>query len=66
MQVGRDDRIRRLRPTTMRMVIASTSILSPGHVRVLLGDLGRDLVPHHHRMALRIALGNHGEQLAQA
>ena len=50
----------------MRMVIASTSILSQCHVGKLARDLGADLVPHHHGVALRVRFGDDGEQLARA
>jgi hypothetical protein len=40
--------------------------LVPAHVRGLSGDFRRNLVPHHHVMALGIRLGDHGEELARA
>ena len=44
-------------------VIASTSILS----QLTSGsDLGGDLVPHHHGMALRVTLGHDRQQLARS
>jgi hypothetical protein len=39
--------------------------LVPGHVGVLARDRGGDLVPHHHAMALRVRLGDDGEELAR-
>ena len=39
--------------------------LVPGHVRELLRDLGGDLVPHHHGVALRVRLRHDREQLAR-
>ena len=50
----------------MRMVMASTSILSQSHVGELAGHLGGDLVPHHHAVPLGVGLGHHGQQLARA
>ena len=42
----------------MRAVDASTSSLSHVTSGNSLRDLARDLVPHHHRVALRVALGD--------
>ena len=50
---------------TMRAVAASTSSLSQVTSGNSCGNLGRNLVPHHHGVALRIALGDHGQQLAR-
>src|SRR6185369_10921721 len=36
----------------------------PGDIRELPGYLQGDLVPHHHGVALVVALGDHREQLA--
>ena len=47
------------------MVIASTSILSVRHVGKFRRDLGGDLVPHHHAVALRVRFGDDGEELAR-
>ena len=50
---------------TMRMVMASTSILSQvTSVNSRAISVG-DLVPHHHGMALRVRLGDHGQELAR-
>jgi hypothetical protein len=49
----------------IRAVIASTSSLSQRTPGELLCHLGRDLVPHHHRVALRVALGDDGELLSR-
>ena len=49
----------------MRAVDASTSSLSHVTSGNSLRDLQRDLVPHHHRVALRVALGDDGQQLAR-
>ena len=41
-------------------------LLVPLDVRKLARHLVRDLVPHHHRVPLRIALGDDGQMLARA
>ena len=38
----------------------------PAHIGELQGDLRGNFVPHHHRMALGVGLGHHGQQLAWA
>src|SRR5271155_4773712 len=48
----------------MRMVIASTSILSQV-VREFARDLRADLVPHHHGVPLRVGFRDDREQLAR-
>jgi hypothetical protein len=48
----------------MRMVDGVDQFLVPGHIRELGRDLQRDLVPHHHGVALGVALGDDGQQLA--
>ena len=53
----------RLRLQLMRMVMASTSILS--EVGESHRDLGRNLAPYHHRVALRVGLGDDGQELAR-
>ena len=65
MQVGRDDRIQRLRLHGHSHGHRVDQHLVPRHVRKILGDLGGNLIPHHHGMALRVALGHHREQLAR-
>ena len=40
-------------------------IMRPAHVGKLGGHLHRDLVPHHHGMALGVGLGDHRQQLAR-
>ena len=52
--------------SVMRMVMASTSILSQVTSGNSARDLGGDLVPHHHAVTLRVRLGDDGEQLARA
>ena len=49
----------------MRAVDRVDQFLVPVDVGELLRDLQRDLVPHHHRVALRVALGDDGQQLAR-
>ena len=49
----------------MRMVMASTSILSQVTSGNSRGHLGGDLVPHHHAVALGVRLGDDGQQLAR-
>ena len=39
--------------------------LVPGDVRELARDLGGDLVPHHHAVALGVGLGDDGQELAR-
>ena len=52
--------------SVIRMVMASTSILSQVTSGNSLRHLGRDLVPHHHAVALGVGLGDHGQELARA
>ncbi len=66
VQVGRDEGVERRRAVDHAGRGGVHEFLVPGDVRKLPGDLQRDLVPHHHRMALRVALGDHGQQLAGA
>ena len=40
--------------------------LVPTHIGELCGNLGRDLVPHHHAVPLGVGFGHHGQQLARA
>ena len=40
--------------------------LVPGHVLVVVGDEGGDLVPEHHAVPLGVGLGDHGQVLARA
>ena len=50
---------------SMMTRVGVDQFLVPLHVGKLGGDLAGDLVPHHHRVALRIALGHHGQLLAR-
>src|ERR1700750_280259 len=50
---------------TIRMVIASTSILSQVTSGNSAATLGGDLVPHHYSMALRVALCHDRQQLTR-
>ena len=65
MQVGGDDGVERLRLHHHPHGHRIDQHLVPGHVLELGRDLGGDLVPHHHGMALRVALGHDRQQLAR-
>ena len=40
--------------------------LIPGHIWEIVSHFGGDLIPHHHGMTLRVALGHDGKQLARS
>ncbi len=65
VQVGGDDRVQRLGLEGHPHGHGVDQHLVPGDVRELLRHLGRDLVPHHHAVALGVGLGDHGQQLAR-
>ena len=65
VQVGRDDRVERLRLQRHAHGHGVDQHLVPGDVGKFLRDLGGDLVPHHHAVALRVRLGDHRQQLAR-
>ena len=65
VQVGRDQRVERTRAVDHARRRRIDELLVPAHVGKLARDLGRDLVPHHHRVPLRVALGDDGEQLSR-
>ena len=66
MQVGGDHRVQRGRAHHHASGAGIDQFFVPGHVRELMADLPRDLVPHHHGMALRVGLGHHCQQFAGA
>ena len=52
--------------STMRVVIASTSIAVGLDIREFVSDGKEDLIPQHHAMALGIRLGDERQVLARA
>ena len=64
VQVGSDDGVERGRAVDHAGGGSVHQLLVPLHIRKLLADLQRNLVPHHHGVALGVALGDDGEQLA--
>ena len=65
VQIGRNNRVKRRRPVDHARGRRVHQFLVPGDIGKLLGDLHCDLVPHHHCVALRVALGDHRQQLAR-
>ncbi len=65
VQVGRHDRVDRLRPHHHAHGHGVDQHLVPAHVFELAGDLHRDLVPHHHGVTLRVRLGDDGQELSR-
>ncbi len=66
VQVGRHDGVERGRPVDHAGRRRIDQFLVPLHVGEFLRHLHGDLVPHHHGVALRVGLGDHGQQLALA
>ena len=66
MQVGGDNGVERCRAVDHPRRRGVDQFLVPFHVRKFLGDLVRDLIPHDHRVALRVALRDDGQELARA
>ncbi len=66
VQIGRDHRVEALRPQGHAHGHGVDQHLVPRDVGKFARDLGRDLVPHHHAVALRVRLGHHGQELARA
>ncbi len=64
MQVGRDDGVEAFRILDHAHGHGIDQHLVPGHVRVVPGHLGGDLVPHHHAEPLGVGFRDHGQQLA--
>ena len=64
MEIGRDDRVERRRPVDHPRGARVDQLLVPYHAGELRRYLHRDLVPHHHRMALRVRLGDDRQKLA--
>src|SRR5215813_12153920 len=65
MQVGCDNGVERLRFHHYPHGHRIDQHLVPRHVRELRRYLDSDLVPHHHGMALRVALGDDRQELAR-
>ncbi len=63
VKVGRHDRVDRFRPHDHAHRHGIDQHLVPGDVLELGRDLRRDLVPHHHGVALRVRLGDDGQEL---
>ncbi len=66
VQVGRHDRVERRRLQRHPHRHRVDQHLVPCDLGEFARDLGPDLVPHHHRVALRIRLGDHRQLLARA
>ena len=66
VQVRRDDRVEALRLQHHAHRHGVDQHLVPGDVREFLRDLGGDLVPHHHAVALRVRLRDDRQELARA
>ena len=66
MQVARDQRVERRRAVHHARRRRVDEFLVPAHVRELVRDGGRDLVPHHHRVALGVRLRDDRQKLARA
>ena len=66
MQVRGDDRVEALGFDRHPHGHGVDQHLVPCHIGELARDLGADLVPHHHGVALRVRLGDDGEELARA
>ena len=66
VQVGRHHGVDGLRLAHHAHGHRIDQFLVPGHVRIVVRHQGRDLVPEHHAVALRIGLGDDGELLARA
>ena len=66
VQVGSDDGVERGRAVDHASGGSVYQFLVPLHIRKLLADLQRNLVPHHHGVALGVALGDHRQLLARA
>nr|GEU28650.1 HTH-type transcriptional regulator PtxR, putative [Tanacetum cinerariifolium] len=66
VQVGGDDGVERGGTVDHARGGGVHQLLVPCHVREFARDFQRNFIPHHHRVALGVALGDHGEQLARA
>ena len=66
MQIGRHHRIDRARLHHHAHRHRIDQLLVPGHVLVVVGDQGSDLIPEHHAVPLRVRLGHHGQMLPRA